>query len=667
MQVIAVMRWNAVLCVGIKAQPVTDQRLDSWKDIAGYLKRDVSTVQRWEKREGMPVHRHVHDKLGSVYAFPAELDAWTRGRRQKIEEPKRSWLPWLAVAAAIGAIAIAAIWFFIHKPSPQSAENPPKNPLASARFVRLTDFDGIEQAAAISRDGKLAAFVSDRDGRPDLWVTQIGTGQFHNLTNGKLSELINPDIRTIGFSPDGALVTLWVRKPGTAPSPDISVWSVPTLGGQPKIHVEGAAELDWSPDGRRLVYHTPAPGDPMFVREQSGALRKIFSGPAGIHNHFPIWSPDGATIYFVSGAVPAELDVWRIDARGGKPERLTSHNTRVSYLAFLDRRTLLYLATDTDGGGPWLYALDVDRRQTRRISYGIERYASIASSADGRRVVVTVASPRRTLWRVPIGNKLQAESAASRINLPITGVRSPRLGPGVILYISSKPDAESIWKVADGPPTELWSTAGGRILGGPAITSDGRRIAFSAEEGGRTRMYVMQADGSGLRAMPDSLQPRGAPAWSPDGQSLVVAAPHLVKVSAENGAVTSISAEFAADPAWSPDGKMILYSGQEVGTTFPVRVVAADGSKPSQPKITLSRGVRRLAFLPRENALLVLRGDMVHKNVWAIDLGTGRERQLTNFGPNVVIGDFDVSADGREIVFDREQDDSDIVLIERGR
>lgn len=56
-------------------------RLDSWKDIATYLQRDVSTVQRWEKREGMPVYRHQHDRLGSVYAFRSELDAW-RGLRK---------------------------------------------------------------------------------------------------------------------------------------------------------------------------------------------------------------------------------------------------------------------------------------------------------------------------------------------------------------------------------------------------------------------------------------------------------------------------------------------------------------------------------------------------------------------------------------------------------
>src|ERR1700675_4021519 len=62
-----------------RERPLED-RLDSWKEIAAYLKRDVTTVQRWEKREGMPVHRHLHDRMGSVYASRAELDAWTRSR-----------------------------------------------------------------------------------------------------------------------------------------------------------------------------------------------------------------------------------------------------------------------------------------------------------------------------------------------------------------------------------------------------------------------------------------------------------------------------------------------------------------------------------------------------------------------------------------------------------
>src|SRR5438876_4179571 len=62
-----------------------ESRLDSWKEIATYLHRDVKTVQRWEKREGMPVHRHQHDKAGSVYAFSSELEAWSQSRRLRLE------------------------------------------------------------------------------------------------------------------------------------------------------------------------------------------------------------------------------------------------------------------------------------------------------------------------------------------------------------------------------------------------------------------------------------------------------------------------------------------------------------------------------------------------------------------------------------------------------
>src|ERR1700759_1381792 len=61
------------------ARPLED-RLHSWKEIASYLKRDVTTVQRWEKREGMPVYRHVHARMGTVYATRADLDAWMSGR-----------------------------------------------------------------------------------------------------------------------------------------------------------------------------------------------------------------------------------------------------------------------------------------------------------------------------------------------------------------------------------------------------------------------------------------------------------------------------------------------------------------------------------------------------------------------------------------------------------
>ena len=68
-------------------------RLDSWKKIASYLKRDVSTVQRWERREAMPVHRHLHDKRGSVYALTAELEAWRASRGALFERATTEEMP----------------------------------------------------------------------------------------------------------------------------------------------------------------------------------------------------------------------------------------------------------------------------------------------------------------------------------------------------------------------------------------------------------------------------------------------------------------------------------------------------------------------------------------------------------------------------------------------
>src|SRR6202042_212275 len=72
-----------------QAERPPEKRLDSWKEIAVYLNRDVTTVQRWEKREGMPVHRHLHDKRGSVYALTEELDEWVRSRSPRVDEPEK--------------------------------------------------------------------------------------------------------------------------------------------------------------------------------------------------------------------------------------------------------------------------------------------------------------------------------------------------------------------------------------------------------------------------------------------------------------------------------------------------------------------------------------------------------------------------------------------------
>jgi Tol biopolymer transport system component len=644
-----------------------EDRLDSWKEIAAYLNRDVTTVQRWEKREGMPVQRHLHDRMGSVYASRAELDAWARRRNLRAARstsPSR-WMLVAPLAAAVAALAIGAgLWL-------QRTEYFWRSPVADARFRTVTDFEGVKQAAAVSRDGQFVAFLSDREGQMDVWLTQVGSGQFHNLTRGSAPELVNPSVRTLGFSPDGSFVTFWVRKPGGPSGGDIGIWAVPTLGGQPRRYLEGVAEHDWSRDGSRLAYHTPGPGDPLFVSEGSRRAedRPIFTAPAGLHCHFPSWAPDAAFIYFVLGSLPDKLDVWRIAPGGGAPERITSHAGRVSHPVLLNRRTLLYLASDPDGSGPWLYSMDVERRIPHRLTSGLDQYTSLAASADGRRLVVALASPKRTLWRLRIAESPTEVSTPVRIPLTSSTVSAPRRGPNYLLYLSATGTSESIWKLTDGTSTELWSGQGSRVSGRPAISADGRRIAFSVRQPGRTLLYVMQADGTNARIVADSLDLQGAPAWAPDGRSITQAAndrgvPRLVRVPIDGRSPSVLVQEYSVDPAWSPDGRFVVYSGPDIGTTFAVKAVTAEGAAHPLPALTLTRGARHLTFRPDGKALLLLRGEIRHKNLWLVDLETGAERQLTNLAPDFDVGDFDLSPDGREVVLERVQERSDVVLLD---
>jgi Tol biopolymer transport system component len=335
----------------------------------------------------------------------------------------------------------------------------------------------------------------------------------------------------------------------------------------------------------------------------------------------------------------------------------------------LDSRTLLYLATDGDRSGPWIYSMDVERRVSHRISSGAEKYASLAASADGHRLVATVANPRSTLWRVPLSDKPVQASAATRITLTTRSGFSPRLGRNALLYVSSTAATDSIWKLADDTAGELWTAPDAHIIDGPAMSYDGRYIAFSTEEHGRTRLYVVNADGSQPRVVTESLNLRSAPAWAPDDSSLTVSAddhstPRLFKISMDGRSIASITTNYAAEPVWAPDGRAIVYSGPDIGTTFPIEAVTSEGMPYPLLKLVLTRGARHLRFLPGGRSLVALDGEVQHKNLWLIDLDTGRRRQLTDFASDFVIRDFDISPDGRELVFDRVQENSDVVLLD---
>ncbi len=269
-------------------------------------------------------------------------------------------------------------------------------------------------------------------------------------------------MRGLGFSGEGS--EIWLFGP-----PDYRLRLVPLMGGASRVFLGeglGVMEVAWSEDGASLVYHTSEDGDPMFVADRTGASpRRIFIRSAGWHHHFPTWSLDGRWIYFVSYFGTAnEMDLWRIAATGGSPERLTQNKSEMAYPAPIDNRTVLYVARDQNGSGPWLWALDIERKLTRRVSFGLEKYTSVAASADGRRLVATVANPSASLWRISILDRPAEEHDINPFLLPSVNASAPRFGGASLFYLSSRGAGDGLWRYQDGQAVEIWKGADGTLL-----------------------------------------------------------------------------------------------------------------------------------------------------------------------------------------------------------
>src|SRR5229473_5451475 len=146
------------------------RRLESWKEIAAYLGRDVTTVRRWEKREGLPVHRLHHNKLGSVYAYTKELDAWRDERaptdardapdaRQGAEAVRSGVHARTAVVLAAVVLALGAglIWIVRERTPIQPASA--NGGIRSLAVLPLENFSGNPEQDYLS-DGMTEALIS---------------------------------------------------------------------------------------------------------------------------------------------------------------------------------------------------------------------------------------------------------------------------------------------------------------------------------------------------------------------------------------------------------------------------------------------------------------------------------------------------------------------------
>jgi Tol biopolymer transport system component len=249
-------------------------RLDSWKEIAVYLGRGIRTVQRWEREEGLPVHRLVHEKRGTIYARREELAAWWESRRLTLAAP----------------------------PTPDAVDAP-----AAPRLERVTWTTALTNWPALSSDARLIAYVSDagQDGTtPQICIQQIG-GAALRLTNG------DREYSHLSFSPDDTRI-IFTASDDSGPN----VYEVPTLGGEPRLLQRGASRGRISPDGRWLAC-VPLDAVGIRVAARGGAgFRTVAPGMVDVA--CATWLPDSRSVIVHARPDPAlEADWWIVPMDGG--------------------------------------------------------------------------------------------------------------------------------------------------------------------------------------------------------------------------------------------------------------------------------------------------------------------------------------------------------------
>jgi Tol biopolymer transport system component len=184
----------------------------------------------------------------------------------------------------------------------------------------------------------------------------------------------------------------------------------------------------------------------------------------------------------------------------------------------------------------------------------------------------------------------------------------------------------------------------------------------------------MASDGTGAHRIAESLVVRGTPSWSPDGKWIAVAGSEgeaypLFKVPIDGGAPVRLvdgESSIITNPVWSPDGRVILYSEGQGAGTVRLRGVTPDKQPfPLPDTISVGNTGDRYRFMPDGKSLVVMQGALWLQNFSLLNLVTGERRPLTKLTQQIVMKSFDVSPDGKQILFDRYRASSDLVLIDR--
>jgi len=517
--------------------------LESWKEIAAYLKRDVTTVQRWEKREGLPVRRHVHDKSGSVFALKPELDRWRLSRTQP---------PGVDVDNDIPAPVPDPV---VVVPAPEPAGSPPValQPIAAGR--RPLQFV-LGLAALLLTVGALGPATP----APPRIAFSIEPDDGLSLVPSEAPS-ISPDGTSVvfaGIGPDG-VSRLHVRPIGE-------------LSARPVPGTEGARYPFWSADSRQVAFF--ADGRLKAVATSGGEPRAVCEAPFG---QAGTWSDDGVILFPLS----SQGGLYQVRVDGGTPSRVTEPDLTAGDFAhrvphFLpDGRRFLFLVRSTLPTREGIYAASLDGMAPRQVMRSLSEawYSSGHLLFVQPPALMAQAVDLETLTMKGAPFALSRES--SHESYSGRGLFSASSGGTVVYSTIRTPmmrlvtiDRAGARRESDVMPGVFWDLA-------PA--PGGTRLAVTRQEPGTSTRDIWTFDlrTSHREQLTSDAADDAMPVWSPDATRMAFSSRRLgtldifvKKPTAQDRAVAVVTGkgdQWIND--WSSDGGWLLYSSTVPGNT----------------------------------------------------------------------------------------------------
>jgi Tol biopolymer transport system component/predicted Ser/Thr protein kinase len=486
------------------------------------------------------------------------------------------WLLHSAVVAAL--IATVAVIFLAVRGRHIFA--PPEQ--APAETVRLTNDPGLNIDPAISPDGTLAAYASDRSGEGNLaiWVKQVAGGEPLRVTHDSGDDS-QPD-----FSPDGTQIVFRSTRDGGG------LYMVPAMGGPERKIADNGRRPKFSPDGSKIAWWagvaSPFPlragNAKVFIFDRATSsvreLRPDFAAAA-----HPVWSPDGTRILFVGLKDANDLktgDWWIAPVDGGAPVRCPTMPSDGSMLdPFAWRGDRVYFASGTRDILT-IGEIRIDPKTgsvlapPRRSTTGTSDEASPGVSKAGL-VVFSSLSSKRNVYRVPLDpntGTLTGERRALTEGISNTVIESVSADGKRIANLSNRTGQWEVWVKDLSNGRELQLTTSGKDKTDARITPDGNAVAWREDDIDRPGGFLTSFDGSSTRRLCADCLFR---IWVPDGK--------LGLITRKSGRVTIGILDAASGEEWdylaapgmdyfprsiSLDGKWLAFSAHRAANDFTI-------------------------------------------------------------------------------------------------